>query len=305
MRFSLPALLSALPACLAAAAAATASAKTSLVLSIPASQFLPNPNVLPASTHATLTTLHQSYSAPLSVANTFVFHNVTPGSYLADVHCASYGFAPLRIDVDAAEDGAAGADVRSSVRAWETFRGNEWGNKGEESVRQDGAGGAVFAVKCLGKKVFFQERGSCKFSFAFHPCVADNAKSKLLVAGFADECMTVSVLTILKNPMILLGLISMGIFFGMPKLVENSEYSSAPPYKIPETMILMQPTVDPEMRAEWEEQQKKNPMNSIMGGGQAGANPMGNFDMASFLAGSGDNKGEANSGSGGKKGGKR
>ncbi|KAM0815143.1 hypothetical protein AB5N19_00937 [Seiridium cardinale] len=250
MRFSLRALLSALPICLAAAAAA----KTSLVLSIPASQFLPNPNVLPASTHATLTTLHQSYSAPLSVANTFVFHNVTPGSYLADVHCASYGFAPLRIDVDAAEDGAAGADVRSSVRAWETFRGNEWGNRGEEFVRQDGAGGATFAVKCLGKKVFFQERGSF------------------------------SVLTILKNPMILLGLVSMGIFFGMPKLVEN---------------------MDPEMRAEWEEQQKKNPMNSIMGGGQAGANPMGNFDMASFLAGSSDNKGEANSGSGGKKGGKR
>ncbi|KAK9779408.1 hypothetical protein SCAR479_03890 [Seiridium cardinale] len=271
MRFSLRALLSALPICLAAAAAA----KTSLVLSIPASQFLPNPNVLPASTHATLTTLHQSYSAPLSVANTFVFHNVTPGSYLADVHCASYGFAPLRIDVDAAEDGAAGADVRSSVRAWETFRGNEWGNRGEEFVRQDGAGGATFAVKCLGKKVFFQERGSF------------------------------SVLTILKNPMILLGLVSMGIFFGMPKLVENSEYSSAPSYKSPDTMILMQPTVDPEMRAEWEEQQKKNPMNSIMGGGQAGANPMGNFDMASFLAGSSDNKGEANSGSGGKKGGKR
>lgn len=42
--------------------------------------------------------------------------------------------------------------------------------------------------------------------------------------------------------------------------------------------------VDPEMRKEWEESQKSNPMNSIMGGGQSGG--PGNFDMAAFLAGS-------------------
>ncbi len=46
--------------------------------------------------------------------------------------------------------------------------------------------------------------------------------------------------------------------------------------------------VDPEMRAEWEERQKSNPMNGLMGtaAGQPGASPMGNFDMAAFLAGS-------------------
>ena len=45
--------------------------------------------------------------------------------------------------------------------------------------------------------------------------------------------------------------------------------------------------VDPEMRAEWDERQKKNPMNGLMGSaaGQPGSNPMGNFDMAAFLAG--------------------
>lgn len=64
--------------------------------------------------------------------------------------------------------------------------------------------------------------------------------------------------------------------------------------------------MDPEMRAEWEEQQKNNPMSSIMGGGQPGANPMGNFDMAAFLAGSDSNKnGEGNAGNGGKRPGKR
>ncbi|KAH6656658.1 hypothetical protein BKA67DRAFT_162715 [Truncatella angustata] len=261
MRISLTALLSAgalLPApshCLA---------ETTITLSVPASQLLPNPAALPPSTHATLTTLGQTYAAPLSAANTFVFRNVTRGSYLADVHCASWGFAPLRVDVlEAGEDvpsaaavvgepvgpGAAAAVV---VRAWETYRGNEWDNRGEEAVRLGGDG---FAVKCLGKKVFFQERS--KFS----------------------------ILTILKNPMILLGLVSLGIFIGMPKLVEN---------------------MDPEMRAEWEEQQKSNPMSSIMGGGKPGASPMGNFDMAAFMAGS-DKKstGEESSGNGGKKGGKK
>lgn len=41
------------------------------------------------------------------------------------------------------------------------------------------------------------------------------------------------------------------------------------------------------MRAEWEERQKSNPMNGIMGAatGQPGA--AGGFDMAAFLAGSG------------------
>lgn len=42
------------------------------------------------------------------------------------------------------------------------------------------------------------------------------------------------------------------------------------------------------MKAEWEERQKTNPMNGLMGAatGQPGANPIQNFDMASFLSGS-------------------
>lgn len=70
------------------------------------------------------------------------------------------------------------------------------------------------------------------------------------------------------------------------------------------------PTVDPEMRAEFEEQSKKNPMNSIM----AGPQPGGNFDVAGFLAGQGSGSGSGSgnkeqpattSGNGGKKAGKR
>ena len=35
--------------------------------------------------------------------------------------------------------------------------------------------------------------------------------------------MTVNVLSIFKNPMILLGLVSMGVVFGMPYLMDNSK----------------------------------------------------------------------------------
>ncbi|KAK6226368.1 hypothetical protein QIS74_02415 [Colletotrichum tabaci] len=231
-------------AALAAYTTTSLALAASLTLSIPSSPALPNPYTLPPSTRATLSALGASFSAPLSVKNTFVFANVTaPGSYLVDVHCATHAFAPLRLDV--AADG--------SLAAWETYRGNDWDNKGEVYAAKDfEGGGRGFEVRVLGGKNYFVERS--KFS----------------------------VLTILKNPMILLGLVSMGIFLGMPYLVDN---------------------MDPEMRAEFEERQKSNPMNSILGGGgEPGANPMGNFDMAAFLAGTGK-KDETSSGSGSPNGG--
>ncbi|KAI8955883.1 Cys/Met metabolism PLP-dependent enzyme-domain-containing protein [Xylaria longipes] len=234
------------------------AAAATVTFSIPPSAQIPNPAALPPSTHATLTALGASYAAPLTVDNTFVFRNVTPDSYLGDVHCATHGFAPLRVDVipvTAGQDKKPhGEDV--SLRVWETFRGNDWENKGEE-IRPATAGGA-FPVKVLGSKVYYTERG-----------------------GF-------SILSILKNPMILMGLVSLALFVGMPKLVEN---------------------MDPETRAEFEEQSKKNPMNSLMGGPQPGSNPMGNFDVAGFLAGQGsgskEESAETSSKNGGKKGGKR
>lgn len=178
MRFSLTAaLLGCLPtACLSLA---TTTTTTTLTLQIPPSQLLPNPNALPPATRATLTTLHATYTAPLSVANAFVFHNVSAGSYLADVHCGSYGFAPLRVDVlpAVADDG-----VRLSVLAWETYRGNEWGNKGEE-VKEGGAGNG-FAVRCLGKKLFFQERGKCECFFLFFLCTRARARPPTGLSGF-------------------------------------------------------------------------------------------------------------------------
>lgn len=43
--------------------------------------------------------------------------------------------------------------------------------------------------------------------------------------------------------------------------------------------------VDPEMRAEFEERQKSSSANALMPGAQQ--NPLGNFDAAAWLAGSG------------------
>ncbi|KEZ43087.1 hypothetical protein SAPIO_CDS5174 [Scedosporium apiospermum] len=195
-------------------------------------------STFPPNTHATLSTLGAQHSAYLTPAGEFVFRNVSEGSYLADVHCATYAFSPVRVDVAEGEGGKA------VVQAWETYRGNEWDNKGEVRV---GEGGRV-EVRVLGGKQYFVERQ--KFS----------------------------VFTILKNPMILLGLVSMGLFIGMPYLVDN---------------------MDPEMKAEFEERQRNNPMNSILGGQQPGANPMGNFDMAAYLAGTNKKEGNGRGGNGG------
>lgn len=93
-----------------------------------------------------------------------MFRNVTPGSYLADVHCGTHGFAPLRVDVvpaAASGDGKAAAEGDVAVRVWETYRGNDWENKGQEMPRSGGEKGR-FAVRALGPKEYFTERGSCE-----------------------------------------------------------------------------------------------------------------------------------------------
>ncbi|RBR05754.1 hypothetical protein FVER53590_09491 [Fusarium verticillioides] len=199
----------------------------SLTLYLPSN---PNPFSIPANTHATLSSAGVHFSAPLSSANTFVFHNVTPGSYLADVHCPTDAFHPLRIDVQLAEDGEEGI-----VRAWETYRGNDWGNKGEVVQVKEGSKGRGFELRAIGGKNYFMERPQF------------------------------SVFAILKNPMILMALVSLVLMVGMPKLMDS---------------------MDPEMRAEFEAQRKSSPLSAAMTGQSTGDNPLTNFDMAAYLAGS-------------------
>lgn len=149
---------SALLAGLALCASASSSSAQSVTLYLPAS---PNPFALAARTHATLASLGAHYSAPLSAVNTFVFRNVTPGSYLADVHCPSEAFRPLRVDVG--PDAPEGA-----VAAWETFRGNDWANKGEALPVKHGSAGSGFELRHLGGKNYFLERPGCTSSGGCH-----------------------------------------------------------------------------------------------------------------------------------------
>ncbi|TAQ84916.1 hypothetical protein B7494_g6764 [Chlorociboria aeruginascens] len=172
---------------------------TYIQVTIPASAALPNPNGLPPSTSASLTTLSNIVRAPLRADNTFEFRNVSSGSYLFDIHCPTHAFAPLRVDIH--EDMQLGGGEPkhiTEVEAWGTFRGNEWRNKGEAAfVKEvgDAGGSRIWGLeaKALGEKSYLVER-----------------------AGF-------SPLSLLKNPMILIAGVSMLVVFGMPYLMDNMD----------------------------------------------------------------------------------
>lgn len=55
--------------------------------------------------------------------------------------------------------------------------------------------------------------------------------------------------------------------------------------------------MDPELKAEFESRQKDNPLNAM----QSGQSPLGNFDMAAYLAGSGKKEGGSSNGGGAEK----
>lgn len=185
----------------------------------------------PPSTHATLTTHSQTYLAPLSTRGNFNFKNVSSGSYLLEVYCHSFYFAPLRVDVR--EEGFS-LDGPEYVQVWNTFRGNEWENKGESiNVTKEGEGTSKmysFEVQLLATKKYIMER-----------------------PGF-------SPINMLKNPMILMAILTLVVVFGMPYLMDN---------------------LDPELKAEFNEAQKPSATSSST------PNPLQNFDAAAWLAGSG------------------
>ena len=128
-------------------------------------------------------------SAPLRRDNTFVFESIPESSYLLTIHARDHFFAPYRVDVGHTE----GESAQEIVHVWQTFRGNEWSNKGPSLGSAQGE--LQVDVRPAALKDFYQAR-----------------------SGF-------SVMSIFKNPMILMGLVSVVMIFGMPKLMENSMYS--------------------------------------------------------------------------------
>lgn len=146
----LPLLLSALPVALSA----------SLTISIPPSTRLPNPSVLPPTTHATIHAQGRPHSAYLSRKNTFEFEGLEPGSYLATIHCRDYHFESLRVDVTASV-GADGTKGAEKIAVWQTFRANEWDNRGEK--RGEGGSGLTIEVGVAGSKEYYQVRQGCEY----------------------------------------------------------------------------------------------------------------------------------------------
>jgi ER membrane protein complex subunit 7 len=211
----------------------------SLRVSIPASHLLPNPNTLPASTHAVLTSgAGEPIKAVLKKGNYFDFPDVsTTGSHLLDIYSRDYIFAPYRVDI------SSSADSKTVIAgAWETYRGTRWEDRGVALVAAP-TEQLDMSVKVLAHKNFYDERQG------FNP------------------------ISLLKSPMILMGIVALAFTFGMPKLMEN---------------------MDPEMKAEYEEMQKKGPMagltKAMSGQGQASSAAQ-NFDLAGYLAGSGKSSG--------------
>ena len=140
-------------------------AAASLTIAIPPSTQFPNPHVLPATTHATLTTLPSAskdhiLTASLTRSSTLVFDNLPQGhseSYLLDIRSPGFVFSPYRVDV--AADG-------SVLGVWETYRGNPWDNRGAEKYVVDVAGkpqtDVVVEAKLVGRKGFYEQRTVCK-----------------------------------------------------------------------------------------------------------------------------------------------
>lgn len=170
------------------------SSSSSLTIRIPPTQLLPNPHILPATTHTTLTSLSPTIpllKARLTRSGKFVFHDLdnllrpsrneddsnteaeeavkaqaksTDGgkekmiSFLLDVHSRDYVFAPFRVDISA--DGKV-------VGVWETYRGNPWDNKGVERIVERDAEGknVIVEAKVVGMRGFYEERAKCMFFY--------------------------------------------------------------------------------------------------------------------------------------------
>jgi len=245
-----------LQATLACIASFTQAAK--LTVSIPVSPpLLPNPAALPPSTHATLLgSTGQYYDALLTRTNTLEFKDLAVGSYLLNVHTRDFFFPPYRVDVSLSEAGDDESQSQELIQVWQTFMGNEWSNKGPSAGEQRGE--VTITLPPNGRKDYYQRR-----------------------EGF-------SLLSFFKSPMILMGLFSVAMIFGMPYLMDNSKSHHLLLLRVTCTYCIE--TVDPETKAEFEEMQKKSPIT----GSEGAASQIQNFDLASWMAGKSSDAGASN-----------
>jgi Protein of unknown function (DUF2012) len=137
---------------------------------------------------------------------------LAPQSYLVTISALSHIFASYRVDLIPGGSSTTGDAVIEGI--WETYPGSAWSEKGPilggKAAQGGGATGIVASstgknvrdgdqeqvvrieAKVLGRRDFYEQR-----------------------AGF-------NPLGLLMNPMVLLGVLAMGITFGMPYLMDNS-----------------------------------------------------------------------------------
>jgi len=75
--------------------------------------------ILPSLTYISLSAPGSQYTAFITQSGKFEIRNVDVGSYLLHVHCPTFVFKPLRVDVE-----------KDFVVVHSTFRGNEWDHIG-------------------------------------------------------------------------------------------------------------------------------------------------------------------------------
>ncbi len=168
---------------------------------------------IPGWTRATLEAGHgrRYVSAPITAGGKLVFANVTAGSYLGEVHCTTNVFGPLRVDVEEETLGSGGK--RLLVTATETYRGNDWANRGE-ALRRVAVTSSVDGA----------EKASGAPTFLVGPLI-------LTTKEYYTQRSTFNVLSLLKNPMILMALVGMVMMFGMPYMMDQS--APPPPFTPP------------------------------------------------------------------------
>ena len=122
-----------------------------------------------------------------------MFPDLTPGSHLLSIHARDHVFPAYRVDVSDAE---TSNPETPRVQLHQTFRGNEWGNKGPRIGASEAGGDGSLSVSVApsGRKEFYRQR-----------------------EGF-------NILSFLKNPMILMALVMGAMVFGFPYMLGSSTY---------------------------------------------------------------------------------
>ena len=165
-----------------------------------------NPSTLPCSTHATLFKMGTTLKADITRGNAMDFFDLEQGSYLMTVTTRDWSFPPSRVDVNTSSTNADGKK-EARVDVWQTFWGNEWGNKGEYR------GGSVVSLSEADRRT---EKESV---------VAVELKPQARKEYYIER-PGFSPLQFLRNPMILMAVFSLVLIVGLPYLMDNSKCSA-------------------------------------------------------------------------------